>query len=750
MAKRKKRKNTQQKNQEIIYYIVALISIAIIIISVFQFGSAGLILDVFFKNIFGNIPYYFIMIQLLCFFGYILVQGKVLSFKSRYVIGSLFFMLGLMLLFGCIDATTTGFDVIDLKNITQSKLGLLQMLLYGSFSQLFGLYGTGIFAIVILIIALIIYFMISVSTVIQNKHNDLSKIAEEQKHKRIARQQAKLEKQKIENEKKKVNFFEIDNNEEKENEEEKNSDDFEIIDNNDQVINNEETDNNELPFDDSEIVFDDEEKEIEISKNIKLNAKDYVLPSFDLLKNPKTHDANQVNKRNANEKAKLLIDFLKEFNLDVNVSKINIGPSVTKFELTLSAGIRVNRIASMADDIKMALAVKEMRIEAPIPGKSAVGIEIPNVKNSLITLKEVLNDIDYENENKLVIGLGKDINGKSIYTSLDKMPHLLVAGATGSGKSVCINSIIVSILMNAHYNEVKLLLIDPKKVELNIYNDIPHLITPVVSDPKAASIALRRIVEEMDQRYQIFSNHNCKNISTYNKYAEKFNEKVADEELKLEKLPYIVVIIDELADLMMVSPKDVEECIMRITQMARAAGIHLIVATQRPSTDVITGVIKANIPSRIAFAVSSSIDSRTILDMVGAEKLLGKGDMLFFPSGVSSPQRVQGAFLSDDEVSKIVYAIKKQNILTLNNESFHNLEESSINEKSSGSDELYFEIEDYVKKQETISTSKLQRQFSLGYNRAAKIIDELENNGIISARRGSKPRDVLVRNEELE
>ncbi|MEG0686962.1 MAG: DNA translocase FtsK, partial [Erysipelotrichales bacterium] len=439
-------------------------------------------------------------------------------------------------------------------------------------------------------------------------------------------------------------------------------------------------------------------------------------------------------------------------NLDVEVSKINIGPAITKFELTLSAGTRVSRVASLADDIKMALAVKELRIEAPIPGKSAVGIEIPNVKNTLITLKEVLKDIDYDKENKLVFGLGKDINGKAIYTNLNKMPHLLVAGSTGSGKSVCINCIITSILMNAHYDDVKLLLVDPKKVELNVYNDIPHLLAPVVTDPKSASIALRKIVEEMDLRYQILANHNCKNIESYNEFVEKFNEKVDDESTKMNKLPYIVVIIDELADLMMVSPKEVEESIMRITQMARAAGIHLIVATQRPSTDVITGIIKANIPSRIAFAVSSSIDSRTILDMSGAEKLLGKGDMLFHPTGMSSPQRLQGAFLSDEEVEKVVRSIKKQNIESVINETFDNLnsEGNQGDNQVSSEDEIYFEVEDFVKRQDTISTSRLQREFKIGYNRAARLIDELEENGIIGAQSGSKPRDVFVRNEELE
>ncbi|MGL4382928.1 MAG: DNA translocase FtsK, partial [Bacilli bacterium] len=494
------------------------------------------------------------------------------------------------------------------------------------------------------------------------------------------------------------------------------------------------------------------DQEIKLTKKIKLDhtlqATRYVLPSFNLLSNPLTSDAKEVNTRNANEKARLLIAFLKEFNLDVTISKINIGPSITKFELTLKAGIRVNKIASLADDIKMALAVKEIRIEAPIPGKSAVGIEIPNVKNGLVTLKEVLNDIDYQKENKLVFGLGKDINGHSIYTSLNKMPHLLVAGSTGSGKSVCINSIITSILMNAHYDEVKLLLIDPKKVELNNYNDLPHLLAPVISDPKKASKALRKVCEEMDMRYQLFANTNCKNIESYNHYVKKYNSKPHLDGPVLHNLPYIVVIIDELADLMMVSAKDVEECIMRITQMARAAGIHLIVATQRPSTDVITGVIKANIPSRIAFAVSSSIDSRTILDMMGAEKLLGKGDMLFYPTGLSQPIRIQGAFLSDEEVNSVVYAIKKQHIQVNVDEAFEKLDET--NQEQGSEDDLYDEVLDFVSRLDKVSISLIQRNFKVGYNRAARLIEDLENGGIIASQQGSKPRAVLVRNEELE
>lgn len=736
----KKRKYTKQKNKkqnEIILYVISILVIALLIISLFKFGTFGLLFDKTFKNVFGLVPHYIITIQLIAYFIYAIIQAKFMKLTSRYVIASIFLFLGLMLLFANIDSNLIGFKALEIKNIDNSCLGYLQLFLYACFSQLFAANGTLIFAIAFIMISVIIYFMISLSHIIKKQGTNIKNVAIASKD-NIKRFNINVKRNKKIKEFKFDDSIEEDSNVEIEEKEEINE-------------NNNITIDEQLPFDlEPDLIEEEKEVEIKLDNNkIKTKYQNYVLPSFKLLNNPINNNALNVNRGYANEKAKVLVSFLKEFNLEVSLSQINIGPSITKFEIVLSAGTKVNRITSLADDIKMALAVKEIRIEAPIPGKSAVGIEIPNIKNSLITLKEVLNDIDYEKENKLVFALGKDINGKSIYTSLDKMPHLLVAGATGSGKSVCINSIIVSLLMNANYNDVKLLLIDPKKVELNIYNGLPHLITPVVSDPKSASIALKKVVEEMERRYHVFAQYNCKNISSYNRFAKEFNDNLSDESLKIDKLPYIVVIIDELADLMMVSPKDVEECIMRITQMARAAGIHLIVATQRPSTDVITGIIKANIPSRIAFAVSSSIDSRTILDMIGAEKLLGKGDMLFFPTGVSAPIRVQGSFLSDDEVTKVVNSIKKQGIVIDVNNNFVNLEKSS-NEFINSDDDLYYDVESFVKRQEQVSTSKLQREFKIGYNRAARLIDDLEANGIISSQNGSKPREVLIKNEELD
>ena len=406
-------------------------------------------------------------------------------------------------------------------------------------------------------------------------------------------------------------------------------------------------------------------------------------------------------------------------------------------------------------EIALALAAKEVRIEAPIPGKSTIGIEIPNKSISTVVVREILERVPKSlDSSKLLVTLGKSIDNNPVWCEINKTPHLLVAGSTGSGKSVCINSIIVSILMRAKPDEVKLVLVDPKKVELSMYNGVPHLLAPVVTDPKKANIALKKIVVEMERRYDVFSESGTKNIAGYNTYVEKKNETLPEGE-KLRKIPYIVVIIDELADLMLVAAKEVEDSIMRITQMARAAGIHLIVATQRPSTDVITGVVKANIPSRISFAVSSSIDSRTILDMTGAEKLLGKGDMLFLPQGENTPIRVQGTYISEEEIASVVdHVIKQQKArydetLLMDEEEMHattGLENSSDNAE----EPLYNEIVEFVVTQGKASASLLQRRFRLGYNRAARVIDLLEERGIIGPNNGSKPREVLVKLDKSE
>ena len=422
--------------------------------------------------------------------------------------------------------------------------------------------------------------------------------------------------------------------------------------------------------------------------------------------------------------------------------------------MEIKSGTRLSKISSIHSEIALALAAKDVRIQAPIPGKSTIGIEIPNKVTSMVTVREILELIPKSmSESKLMVTLGRDIMGRPQYCEINKTPHLLVAGSTGSGKSVCINSIIVSILMRSKPDEVKLVLVDPKKVELSMYNGVPHLLAPVVTDPKKANIALKKIVVEMEHRYDMFSNTSTKNIAGYNAYIDKKNETLPEDE-QIRKLPYIVVIIDELADLMLVAAKEVEDSIMRITQMARAAGIHLIVATQRPSTDVITGVVKANIPSRISFAVSSSIDSRTILDMTGAEKLLGKGDMLFLPQGENTPIRIQGTFIDDEEIKRVVdYTIKQQiarydETLLMDDEEMHATSMVDSKEKDATEEPLYNEIVEFVVTSGKASASLLQRRFRLGYNRAARAIDLLEERGIIGPSNGSKPREVLVKLEQ--
>ena len=482
----------------------------------------------------------------------------------------------------------------------------------------------------------------------------------------------------------------------------------------------------------------------------------YRLPDIDLLAKPSKNKGSKEQEEEIRKNITLLQNVLKDFEVYAKVVEVHVGPSVTQYELELKSGTKMNKVTSLHSEIALALAAKDVRIEAPIPGKSTVGIEIPNKVNSMVSFREIISSFPKDKlNNKLMVALGKDIMGVPRYCEINKTPHLLIAGATGSGKSVCINCIIGSILMRAKPDEVKLVMIDPKKVELGMYNGIPHLITPVVTDPKKASIALQRVVREMERRYDLFSDSKTKNIETYNAYLKKKNESLP-EESKLPILPYWVVIIDELADLMLVCSKEVEDSIMRITQMARAAGIHLIVATQRPSTNVITGVIKANIPSRISFAVSSFVDSRTILDMAGAEKLLGKGDMLFLPMGESIPQRIQGAFVSEEEITKLVdFCSKQQQAVYDENftaEPGNTTTDGFTSDKNDveQDDPVYNEALEFIVSTGKASASLLQRKFKIGYNRAARLIDLFEERGIIGPQQGSKPREVLYKVEQDE
>ncbi|HIR15847.1 MAG TPA: DNA translocase FtsK, partial [Candidatus Onthosoma merdavium] len=477
----------------------------------------------------------------------------------------------------------------------------------------------------------------------------------------------------------------------------------------------------------------------------EIDYSKYRLPKLSLLKESGRKGRSSANITAANESGKRLMEILEEFGVKATLTATHIGPSVTKFEVKPDLGVRVNKISNLQHDIKMALAAKDIRIEAPIPGKSAVGIEIPNVEKTAVSMRELMKEVPAKyHDSKLMFALGKDLLGNGIYGELNKMPHLLIAGATGSGKSVCVNSIITSILLRSRPDEVKLLLIDPKKVEFTPYHNIPHLIAPVITDGEEASRALKVIVTMMDNRYELFSMAGVRNIAGYNAYLEKHPEE------QLSKLPWIVVIIDELADLMLVAAKDVEASIQRITQLARAAGIHLIVATQRPSVDVITGIIKANIPSRIAFAVSSAVDSRTILDQSGAEKLLGYGDMLYIPVGEQVPLRVQGAFVSDEEVAAITQFVSAQGKPKFE-DAFVRLEMLDGSVGMSGGDSgdpLYEEVKAFVIEARKASTSLIQRKFSIGYSRAARLIDVLEENGVIGPSRGSKPREVYAKAEK--
>lgn len=476
----------------------------------------------------------------------------------------------------------------------------------------------------------------------------------------------------------------------------------------------------------------------------------YRLPRLERVLDPvPPKNSNSENVRNAKVRGQQLISLLEQFDIHAHLADIHIGPSVTQFEVQTEATVKVSKILGLTDNLKMSLEARDIRIEAPIPGKNAVGIEIPNEKSTPVKMKELVGTIpEKDKDQPLLFMLGKDLLGRTVTCRIDKMPHLLIAGATGSGKSVCMNSIICSLLLRTKPDQVKMLLVDPKKVEFTPYKSIPHLIGPVINDAAEANNALKVIVRIMDERYNIFAANGVRNIAGYHAFLKK---KTPEEQKRMDPMPYIVVIIDELADLMLVAGKEVEASIQRITQLARAAGIHLIVATQRPSTDVITGIIKANIPSRIAFSVSSGIDSRTILDHVGAERLLGNGDMLYLPIGQNSPTRIQGVFVTDEEVERIAGACSAQGA-PLYDDSFIMLEGVNDGEGAGGlevsDDPLYAEVKDYVIDAQKASTSLLQRRFGIGYNRAARMIDELERTGVIGPAQGSKPRDVYIKKDK--
>ena len=492
----------------------------------------------------------------------------------------------------------------------------------------------------------------------------------------------------------------------------------------------------------------------EITQQNETVKKEYHYPPLKLLKRGDGKSQGDSDEH-LRKTAKKLQDTLHNFGVNVTVTNVSCGPTVTRYELQPEMGVKVSKIVNLADDIKLNLATPDIRIEAPIPGKAAVGIEVPNKENHAVMLREILQSQEFQSaKSKMSFAVGKDIAGKPVVADIAKMPHLLIAGATGSGKSVCINTLIVSILYKASPDDVKLIMIDPKVVELSVYNGIPHLFIPVVTDPKKAAGALNWAVSEMMSRYNTFAEYSVRNLQEYNRKVEGM--RIPEGEERPEKMPQIIIIVDELADLMMVAPGEVEDAICRLAQLARAAGIHLIIATQRPSVNVITGLIKANMPSRIAFSVSSGVDSRTILDMNGAEKLLGKGDMLFYPQGYQKPARLQGAFVSDEEVSNIVAFLTEKNPGT----QYDSQVEQQVNTAglsggagaSSGDDrDVYFvDAGKFIIEKEKASIGMLQRMFKIGFNRAARIMDQLCDAGVVGPEEGTKPRKVLMSAEEFE
>ena len=695
MAKRKKKNVKANTNN----YGVELIGILLIIIAIIGIipntGIVGNFISNFSAFLVGT--WYNVLLGLVMIIGlYMIIKREKPNFFTSKLIGLYIFIIGI-LIFSHLEyiKELKGFEIIEetinrFMTSASSRTNLGGGLIGSSFSALFvylfEMNGTRIVTWALIICGLIMFTGVSIYDCLQKAKNKIKKPREE-KIKAKEKKQIEQAEQEYEKDNKLV-YTSIE----------------------------------ELIHKDEPVVTEEPKEEVE---EIETDYVGYRLPDIRMLKEDK--NKNTESTETINNNVSILHRVLRDFDIQGKVVAINPGPTVTQYEIEVKSGTRLNKVSGIHNEIALALAAKDVRIEAPIPGKSTIGIEIPNKVTSSVTLREILEAIPKsEKDSKLMVALGKDIMGKPMFTEINKTPHLLVAGATGSGKSVCINSIIVSILMRAKPNEVKLVLIDPKKVELSMYEDIPHLLTPVVTNPKQANEILKKIVVEMEERYERFRETGTKNIAGYNAYIEKRNQKSED---KKQKMPFIVVIIDELADLMLVAAKEVEDSIMRITQMARAAGIHLIVATQRPSTDVITGVVKANIPTRISFAVASSIDSRTILGASGAEKLLGKGDMLFLPTGENTPIRIQGNFVSDSDIAKVVDYVKKEQPVIYDKRMNLNEETqgaTTMVEHDAKEEPLYNQIVEYVTHQENISTSKLQRQFNIGYNRAAKVIDLLE------------------------
>ena len=712
------KKSLPKLSKEAYYSIFFVIAIIIVIFSILQMGVIGRFFDSLFKYLFGNFSY-IIYLMLIAAPIYYIMNKKL---NSPIIVASCLLFIDFLfqlILIGIKNLDYISFASIYNNNVVNYGGGLIAYYPVKLLIYLLSYYGSLLVIISAIITLIFLYlnknhraFVLKIKYHIMNAYD--KNVYEDDSEENIYNKE-----------------FEIFENEENSNEQRYND-----IKEKDLIV-----DIRDYKEESNEVIEErkNRKKVTKFDNSQDTSYDNYKLPPTTLLNNPIKKQT--ITKSDIVEKSKILQSTFNNFGIEVKIVKAIVGPSITQFQILPTPGTKVSKIVNLSNDIALNLAAKDVRIEAPIPGKSLIGIEIPNKVNELVSMKEVfVNDKD---NSPLSVALGKDVAGEAIFTRIDKTPHLLIAGSTGSGKSVCVNTIITSILLKNKPDKVKLIMIDPKMVELSIYDGIPHLLTSVVTDPLKASDVLHKVVLEMENRYREFARARVRNIEGFNK--------IAAQDPDYKELPYIVVIIDELADLMMVSSKEVEESIARIAQKARAAGIHMIIATQRPSVDVITGVIKTNIPSRIAFAVSSSVDSRTILDKSGAETLLGKGDMLYLSADSSKPLRIQGAFLSDEEVEKVVDFVKSQSEAQYD----PNMTPSEVSSQSGDFsteevDPLYKEVLLFIAKTQKASASLLQRRFKIGYNRAARIIDMLEEDGYIGPVDGSKPRKVFLEKEFAE
>ncbi len=768
MAKKKTRAQKKKQQEKTTYLIIGLSFILFAIFGALKLGFLGVLMANVFRFIAGDL--YQIAAVILGLYGVlILFMGKDPKFKRASIwIGGLVFFLGLLLFLHIRLFNGMAGKQLNIVSITWQKLfadiannavsqsvggGMTGAVLYSATHYLVARLGSYLIAFLAMAAGIMLMFNIGISQVLDRLKKIIQSLVslirssnEKRAEKKKQRQAEQAEKQqKLADQKTKTSA----------------KNDVRPLTEGEQLAKSEAASANPgqdgpeqltLEIDSyqsrtqspKEPLADNTDDDNNLSFAIQEEAenRDYVLPPSTLLNDIPPSDQSKEYSL-VEKKVGILERTFESFGVDAKVVRASLGPSVTKFEVQPAVGVKVSKIVNLSDDLALALAAKDIRMEAPIPGKSLIGIEVPNSSTSTVSFRDIIESQEEHPDRLLEVPLGRSISGAVISADLAKMPHLLIAGSTGSGKSVCINGIICSLLMRAKPHEVKLMMIDPKMVELNVYNGIPHLLTPVVTNPRKAAQALQKVVEEMELRYEKFAGFGVRNITGYNEMIVQNNLTSGKND---PTMPFIVVIVDELADLMMVASNEVEDAIIRLAQMARAAGIHMILATQRPSVDVITGIIKANVPSRIAFAVSSGTDSRTIIDSNGAEKLLGRGDMLFLPMGENKPIRVQGAFISDQEVEQVVEFVKSQQEADYQ-EHMMPTEEVGAGAADSSQDEYYQDALELVVEMQTASVSLLQRRFRIGYNRAARLVDDLEANGIVGPSEGSKPRKVLI--EEL-